>query len=164
MCEFPHNLPSKLTLYPHGIFAAGGAYVPTQEKKTLYPLGIFAAGGAYVPTQEKKKTLRIFGTFLQNFSNQMARFFACLINLRNYPHEKSSQNVKQSRIVNATISQLHCFVLTKCEAIKNSQCNYKSNSLFHFRNYRKRRLNPQKAALSFYTTLIPRHRSQSCFY
>ena len=119
----------------------------------------------YVPTQEKKKNssdLRILG--LQNFSNQMARFFACLINLRNYPHEKSSQNVKQSRIVNATISQIHCFVLTKCEAIKNNQCNNKSNSLFHFRNYRKRRLNPQKAALSFYTTLIPRHRSQSCFY
>ena len=130
MCEFPHNLSSKLC--------------------------------AHARKKKNSSDLRILG--LQNFSNQMARFFACLINLRNYPHEKSSQNVKQSRIVNAAISQIHCFVLTKCEAIKNNQCNNKSNSLFHFRNYRKRRLNPQKAALSFYTTLIPRHRSQSCFY
>ena len=45
-----------------GIFAAGGAYMPTQEKKTTNiwcfdaPHGIFAAGGAYVPTQGKKTT------------------------------------------------------------------------------------------------------------
>ena len=35
------------------IFAAGGAKVPTQEKKKSEE-GIFAAGGAKVPTQEKK--------------------------------------------------------------------------------------------------------------
>ena len=29
--ELPHNLPNDLQ--PHGIFAAGGASVPTQEKK-----------------------------------------------------------------------------------------------------------------------------------
>ena len=40
---------------PRGIFAAGGAYVPTQEKKKKNH-GIFTAGGAFVPTQEKKKT------------------------------------------------------------------------------------------------------------
>ena len=134
VCEFPHNLPSKFW---------GGLCAHTRKKKN-------------------SSDLRILGP--QNFSNQMARFSACLINLRNYPNEKSRQNVKQSRIVNATISQIHCFALTKCEAIKNSQCNYKSNSLFRFRNYRRRRLNPQKATLSFYTTLIPRHRSRSCFY
>ena len=32
-CELPHELPKDLRLYPHGIFTAGGAYVPTQEKK-----------------------------------------------------------------------------------------------------------------------------------
>ena len=31
MCEMSHELPS----YPHGIFAAGGANVPTQEKKKI---------------------------------------------------------------------------------------------------------------------------------
>ena len=30
--EFPYELPNKLTLKPHGIFADGGAKVPTQEK------------------------------------------------------------------------------------------------------------------------------------
>ena len=52
-----------LRLFPHGIFAAGGAIVPTQEKKDLrlYPHGIFSAQGAFVPTQEKKKDLRILG-------------------------------------------------------------------------------------------------------
>ena len=35
--ELPHELPNVLRLrimaFPHGIFAAGGAYVPTQEKE-----------------------------------------------------------------------------------------------------------------------------------
>ena len=47
-----------LERYPHGIFAAGGTKVPTQEKKkngSMKPHDIFAAAGAYVPTQEKKK-------------------------------------------------------------------------------------------------------------
>ena len=51
--ELPHRLPNEVSK-PHGIFAAGGAYMPTQEKKK--PHGIFAAGGGKVPTQEKKKT------------------------------------------------------------------------------------------------------------
>ena len=32
--ELPHELPNDLMIlenYPHGIFAAGGGYVPTQE-------------------------------------------------------------------------------------------------------------------------------------
>ena len=31
--ELPHKSPKDFKLHPHGIFAAGGAYVPTQEKK-----------------------------------------------------------------------------------------------------------------------------------
>ena len=33
--ELPHDLPEdlRLRILPHGIFAAGGAFVPTQEKK-----------------------------------------------------------------------------------------------------------------------------------
>ena len=52
-----------LRLFPHGIFAAGGAIVPTQEKKDLrlYPHGIFAAGGLLCPYKKKKKDLRILG-------------------------------------------------------------------------------------------------------
>ena len=33
--EFPNDL--RLPKIPHGIFAAGGAYVPTQEKKKKRP-------------------------------------------------------------------------------------------------------------------------------
>ena len=33
--SFYKNVPFFLERYPHGIFAAGGAYVPTQEKKDL---------------------------------------------------------------------------------------------------------------------------------
>ena len=36
-------------ILPHGIFAAGGAFVPTQEKKN----NIFGDGRDFVPTQEK---------------------------------------------------------------------------------------------------------------
>ena len=40
--KLPQKLPNDLrlkTLGPHGIFAAGGAIVPTQEKKRLKTLG-----------------------------------------------------------------------------------------------------------------------------
>ena len=39
--ELPHELPNdlRLRILPHGIFAAGGAFVPTQEKKKKKDLG-----------------------------------------------------------------------------------------------------------------------------
>ena len=58
MC--PHKKKKKFFLplaNPHGIFAAGGTFVSTQEKKNFFlPLahGIFATGRAFMPTQEKK--------------------------------------------------------------------------------------------------------------
>ena len=42
--ELPHEFSKDLTLtilphdLPHGIFAAGGGFVPTQEKKNIYDL------------------------------------------------------------------------------------------------------------------------------
>ena len=67
--ELSHELPNDLRLnptasprLPHGIFADGGAFVPTQEKKKkkkdLTPLH-FRRRGSKMPTQEKR--LRIWG-------------------------------------------------------------------------------------------------------
>ena len=51
-----HQLPNNIKLggfLPHGIFAAGGAFVPTQEKKKKKKLGGFS-----IHTRKKKRDLR----------------------------------------------------------------------------------------------------------
>ena len=49
--ELPHRLPNEVSK-PHGIFAAGGAYMPTQEKKNLTAFS--PLGGARCPHKKKK--------------------------------------------------------------------------------------------------------------